>query len=238
MMQRVAIITGAGRGIGRAAAVELASRGYRLALVARTVRDLCETSETAGTDVLICAGDVTDPATAENAVSQSLEKFGRIDALVNSAGVAPVLGIEQTTPREWRRIIDTNLSATFYFMRACWAPMAKQGGGAIVNLSSFSSRDPFPGFVAYGAAKAGVNLIGLAASREGEASGIRVYTIAPAAVETGMFRSIMTAEQFSPDRTLDPAEVAQAIAQCITGDLRHTSGEVIYLHKSRSLETL
>lgn len=237
-MKPVAVITGAGRGIGRAAALELAQRAYRVVLVARTVGELHETAQAAGTDVLIVAGDVSDPLAAERAVNQTMEKFGRLDALVNCAGVAPVLTIEQTTPQEWRRILDTNLSATFYFMRACWPVMQKQGGGVVVNVSSFSARDPFPGFVAYGSAKAGVNLLGLAAAREGEASGIRVHTVAPAAVETGMFRAIMPPEQFPPADTLDPAEVARVIVRCITGELRHTSGEVIYLHKSRSVETL
>jgi len=238
MMQPVAIITGAGRGIGRAVALELAQRVHRVALVARTVGELHATAEAAGTDVLIVAGDVSDPLTAERAVNQTMEEFGRIDALVNCAGVAPVLTIEQTTPQEWHKILDTNLSATFYFMRACWPVMQKQGGGVIVNVSSFSARDPFPGFVAYGSAKAGVNLMGLAAAREGAESGIRVHTVAPAAVETGMFRAIMPPEQFPPRDTLDPGEVARIIGQCITGELRNTSGEVIYLHKSRGSETL
>ena len=232
MSEQVAIITGAGRGIGRATAGELARRGYGLTLVARTEKELHETHKHFGGDALVSPCDVTDPAVVERVVAQTQEKFGRIDALVNNAGAAPVLTVEQTTPEEWRRVLDTNLSAAFYFVRAVWPIMKRQGGGAIVNISSFAARDPFPGFVAYGAAKAGMNLMGVALSREGEAHGIRVYTVAPAAVETAMFRKIMTPEQYPTTKTLDPSEVARVIAQCVAGELRHTSGEVIYLHKS------
>jgi len=75
-------------------------------------------------------------------------------------------------------------------------------------------------------------LFGLSAAREGASIGVRVHTIAPGAVETGMFRKIVPAEKFGTDRTLDPADVAKLIAQCVTGELRYTSGEVIYLQKT------
>jgi NAD(P)-dependent dehydrogenase (short-subunit alcohol dehydrogenase family) len=103
----------------------------------------------------------------------------------------------------------------------------------VVNVSSFASRDPFPGFAAYGAAKAGLNLFGLAAAREGERIGVRVHTVAPAAVETAMFRQILTEEQYPADKTLAPEDVAKVIAQCVTGALKYTSGEVIYVRKSQ-----
>jgi NAD(P)-dependent dehydrogenase (short-subunit alcohol dehydrogenase family) len=134
--------------------------------------------------------------------------------------------------QQWKDVIETNLSAAFYLARAAWPAFSRQRQGAIVNVSSLSSRDPFPGFAAYGAAKAGLNLFGLSAAREGQAIGVRVYTIAPGAVETEMFRSIMPAEKYPKDRTLDPKDVARVIAQCVQGDLKYSSGEVIYLHRT------
>ncbi len=101
-----------------------------------------------------------------------------------------------------------------------------------MNISSEASRDPFPGFAAYGAAKAGVNLLGRSAAREGQEFGVRVHTIAPAAVETGMFRQILSHDQYPSEKTLSPEDVARVIVQCVRGDLAHTSGEVIYLHKT------
>lgn len=232
MSERVAIITGAGRGIGRATAVELARRGYRLALAARRGDDLEETSRLAGGGALCCPTDVTDPDQVERLARQALERFGRIDAVVNNAGLAPVRSIKEMSPREWRDVVETNLSAAFYLTRAAWPAFERQRGGVVVNVSSAAARDPFPGFAAYGAAKAGLNLFGLSAAREGEAIGVRVHTIAPSAVETAMFRRLMTPEQYPAEKTLDPADLAAMIALCVTGELRYTSGETIYVHKT------
>lgn len=231
MRKPVAIITGAGKGIGRAIALELASRGYALVLTARTLADLEETKSVAKGDALVIAGDVSDAGHVERVIKETMSRYGRIDALVNNAGYAPLKLIEELSLDEWRRVIDVNLSATFYFCKAVWPEMRKRGGGAIVNISSAASRDPFTGFAAYGAAKAGLNLLGLALAREGDAHGIRVHTVAPAAVETGMFRSLMSKEQYGEDKTLPPAEIARIVAQCITGELASTSGEVIHVHK-------
>ena len=115
----VAIITGAGRGIGRATAVELARRGYRLALAARGSDDLDETGRLVG-GALCVPTDVTDPAQVEALAGRTLERLGRIDAVVNNAGLAPVRKITEMTPQEWRAVIETNLSAAFYVTRACW----------------------------------------------------------------------------------------------------------------------
>jgi NAD(P)-dependent dehydrogenase (short-subunit alcohol dehydrogenase family) len=231
MNDPVAIITGAGRGIGRATATELAPRGYRLVLAARRGEDLNETARLAGGGLCVPT-DVTDPQQVERLASRTLDQFGRIDAVVNCAGLAPVRPIAEMTHREWRDVIDTNLSAAFYLTKAAWPAFVRQKGGVVVNVSSAAARDPFPGFAAYGAAKAGLNLFGLSAAREGEAIGVRVHTVAPSAVETGMFRALLSPEQYPAEKTLDPADLARMIALCVTGELRYTSGETIYVHKT------
>ena len=231
MAEPVAIITGAGRGIGRATALKLRRRGYRLTLAARGADDLDETARLAG-GALCVPTDVSDPTQVEKLARETLAQFGRIDAVVNNAGLAPVRPIVEMTPDEWRAVIDTNLSAAFYLTRAAWPAFEKQRGGVVVNVSSAAARDPFPGFAAYGAAKAGLNLFGLSAAREGEKIGVRVHTVAPSATETAMFRGLMTADQYPPGKTLDPSDVAGVIADCVTGSLRYTSGEVIYVHKT------
>ena len=234
MTQPVAIITGAGRGIGRATALELARLGHRVVLAARDVESLNETARTVGGDgrALAVPTDVTDPAQVERLAERALETFGRIDAVVNNAGLAPIRPIREMTPQEWKAVIDTNLSAAFYLTRAAWPAFERQRSGVVVNVSSAAARDPFPGFAAYGAAKAGLHLFALSAAREGEPIGVRVHTVAPGSVETEMFRGLMTREQWPADKTLDPADVARIIGQCVTGELRYTSGETIYVHKT------
>jgi len=229
--QPVAIVTGAGRGIGRATALELASRGYRLVLVARNLDGLNETSNLVG-GALVLAGDVSHNDEVEQVVRNTLSHFGRIDALVNNAGHAPVRSVEQMTIAEWQVTIDTNLSSIFYFTRLVWPMFKRLGGGVIVNISSLAGRDPLPGFWAYGAAKAAINLMGLGLAREGAPHNIRVHTVAPGAVETQMMRSVLSHEQLPPEQALDPSDVAKVIGQCVSGDLKYTSGEVIYVHKT------
>jgi NAD(P)-dependent dehydrogenase (short-subunit alcohol dehydrogenase family) len=226
----VAIVTGAGRGIGRATAVELSRVGYDLVITARTAADVDSVAHDIG--ALAVPGDVTDPTHAQKLIGAALEHFGRVDALVNNAGYAPVLSMDQATADEWHRIIDTNLTAPFLLTKAIWPIFKRQKSGVIVNLSSAASRDPFPGLGLYGSAKAAINVMSLALAREGDAHGIRVHVVAPSATETDMFRGIMSKEQVPTERIMQPADVAKVIAGCVTGELAYTSGEVIYLHKT------
>lgn len=228
----VAIITGAGRGIGRAAAVELAGRKYRVVLVSRTLSELQETARLCGESAMAISADLSTSDGVASVVTQTLTKTGRVDALVHCAGVATLGGVEEITAEEWQVMLETNLSASVYFCRLLWPVWRQRGGGVVVNISSVAARDPFDGLALYGATKAALNLLGLGLAREGKKINVRVHTIAPGATETAMFRSLMTPEQFPVDQTLDPAEVARVIAQCVCGDLAHTNGEVIYLRKN------
>ena len=229
---QVAAITGAARGIGKAIAAELKRGGYDVVLTSRTKKELDDAAREVGGGAVAFPADVTKPPEVDALVAEALGRFGRIDAVVNNAGLAPVVPVKDMSIDRWRAVIDTNLSAPFYLSRAVWPTFEKQKSGVIVNISSLAARDPFPGFAAYGAAKAGLNLFGLALAREGQPINVRVHTVAPGAVETAMFRSILSAEQWPAEKTLDPAQVARVVAQCIHGDLRHTSGEVIYVHKT------
>lgn len=231
MAGKVAIITGAGGGIGRAIAVELSKRkrgSYSLLLVGRTEKSLRETQKHVQSAQIFVA-DVSKPESAAKIVKYALSHFGRIDALINNAGTAPVLSIEQTTPRIWRETVETNLSAAFYLARAVWPTFKAQQCGMVVNISSMAARDPFQGFAAYGSAKAGLNNLGITLAREGEPIGVRVYTIAPGAVETPMLRSILSKEQLPEGQTLSPGTVALAVWDCVTGKKNYQSGGVIWL---------
>jgi NAD(P)-dependent dehydrogenase (short-subunit alcohol dehydrogenase family) len=231
MAEPVAIVTGAGRGIGRAVAVELAGRGYQLALVSRTPGELAQTASLCGGGECM-PGDVGDPVRVQEIVEQALARFGRVDALVHCAGAAFMRSVEELTLQQWRETIDTNLGAVFYFCRRLWPAWRRQRGGVVVNVSSYAARDPFAGLGAYGAAKAGANLLSHALAREGAPINVRFHTVAPAATETAMLRGLMTTQQCPSKRTLEPGEVARVIVQCVCGDLVCTNGEVIYVHKT------
>src|SRR5437867_3118104 len=142
-MNGVAIITGAGSGIGRATAVELARRGYQLALCGRRQQTLAETARLAGKAIVVAA-DVTQIDDVNRIVDKTLQEFGRVDVVVNNAGLAPMRSVEEMSIDQWHATINTNLSAALYLAKAVWPIFKRQGSGAIVNLSSLAARDPFP----------------------------------------------------------------------------------------------
>ncbi|HEY1684179.1 MAG TPA: SDR family oxidoreductase [Tepidisphaeraceae bacterium] len=229
MKPSIALITGAGRGIGRATALALKQAGYDLLLTARTKRDLDQTAELAG-GATILAGDVSSPAHVKRLIVRAAS-LGKLEVIVNNAGYAPALSIEQMSLAEWDKILAVNLSAMVYVCKFAWPVLVKQKGGVIINISSMASRDPFAGLGPYGAAKAGVNIFSLDLARQGKAHGIRVHTIAPGAVETSMLRKLLSPKELPTNQIMRPEDIAEAIVACVNGALKHTSGEVIYLRK-------
>lgn len=230
MADKVAIITGGGGAIGKAIATRLAGKGYIAVLFGRTESTLRQAADRIAKATYVVV-DVSDPSSVQKAFAEVADRFGRLDALVNNAGVAPVLMLEQTSLDDWRDVIDTNLSSVFYCCRQAWPMFRRSGGGAVVNISSMAARDPFPGFVAYGAAKAGVNTLTLSLSQEGKSMNVRVYAVAPGAVETPMLRKIVSANDLPTSQTLQPDEIAAAVEECIVGSQRYVSGQTIWLQK-------
>jgi NAD(P)-dependent dehydrogenase (short-subunit alcohol dehydrogenase family) len=254
VFMRTALITGAGTGIGRAAALRLSKDGFAIALVGRRAQPLervAEEIQQHGGKTLAIAGDVTQLDQVESIVHRTTEAFGRIDLLLNNAGAAPRVPLAQLTAQQWQETLAVNLSAAFYVTRTVWPIMVRQHksplthareespsarkstaeGGIIVNVSSMASRDPFSGLGAYAAAKAGLNMLTLVTAREGHDVGIRAISIAPAAVETAMFRGVVGEEQVPGDIIMQPDDVAQIIADAVSGSLRFCSGETIFVHR-------
>ena len=184
---RVAVVTGGGRGIGRAIAKGLAAHGARLVLNGRTAATLEVAANDIGGEVLTQVGDVSIEADVLALRDAALARFGRIDVLVCNAGVNPIYkGIETTTLEEWQGIVDVNLTGVFLCCKHIGTAMAAAGGGSIVCISSVAGHVGLRRSVPYCATKGGVELLVRALALDWAAKGVRVNAIAPGYFETDL----------------------------------------------------
>jgi len=196
----VAVVTGGSRGIGLAIARELASRGFDLALGARTGSELGEAREAIAREFRVhCIAqetDVSDPGQAQALVDRAAAELRGLDALVNNAGVTGAIGpLQECDVREWRKAIEVNLLGTLHMTRAAIPHMRRQGGGRIVNLAGggVGGAGVAPRISAYAASKAAVVQFTECVAREVEADGIFVNVISPGAVVTAMTAGVLAA---------------------------------------------
>ncbi len=232
MSTRTCVITGASRGIGLATALRFAAAGWNVVAVARGQAGLDGAAgriAEAGGQCLPVAADVGVPAEARRVVFAAKERFGRLDVLVNNAGVAPLAAVDELEPEQFERTWAVNVAAVFNTTQAAWSLMKGQGGGVIVNISSLASVDPFRGFAVYGASKAWVNLFTQAVAAEGRTHNIRVFAVAPGAVETELMRSAFP--DFPSDRTLTPDQVAAVVFSLCDPALSPCSGQTVFVRK-------
>jgi NAD(P)-dependent dehydrogenase (short-subunit alcohol dehydrogenase family) len=182
------LITGASRGIGAAAARLFAQHGAKLGLAGRPGPQLSAVAAETGARLLPC--DVTDPAQVDAAIGAMVNAFGRLDVLINNAGVIdPIARIEDADPSEWGRQIDVNLKGVFYGMRAALAAMRAAGGGTIVTVGSGAAYSPLEGWSGYCASKAGAIMLTRAAHLEA-GDVVRVLSLSPGTVATDMQAAI------------------------------------------------
>lgn len=232
MAERVIVVTGGGRGIGRATCLAFARRGDCILAAARTSSELQETQrqvERLGGRCEISLCNVCHLDEVQSMAQDALEAFGRIDVLINAAGVAPLATFDDLHPDVFATILSVNVSGTYYTCREVWPVMVKQGGGVIVNVSSMASVDPLPGLGAYGAAKAWVNAWTRALAHEGRPRGIGVFCVAPGAVETRMLRDAFP--DYPRDDALDPADVAEFIHALTEPTFIHAGGQTFFYYK-------
>ncbi|MFF6635644.1 SDR family NAD(P)-dependent oxidoreductase [Streptomyces althioticus] len=185
---QVALVTGAGGGIGRGIARRLAEEGAAVALHCRTsVASAQETAAAvrdAGGRAVVLKADLTDEDACHRLVAEAAERFGgRLTALVNNAGVQPVQELAGMTAAEWRAVVDTNLTAVFACTQAAAALMRGQGGGSVTHVASVEARFPAPGHAHYGAAKAAVVMHARTAALEYGPWGVRVNTVSPGLID-------------------------------------------------------
>jgi NAD(P)-dependent dehydrogenase (short-subunit alcohol dehydrogenase family) len=184
---RVAIITGAGRGIGRGIVLGYAREGADLVLVSRSadeLRVLADEVTGLGRRAVIAPGDVREPQAADNAVAQALDAFGTVDILVNGAGIPMVSPSTELSLDDWRRALDINLTGTWLFCQAAGRVMLERKRGAIINVGSIHSFVGIPQRAAYAATKGGVLQLMRSLAMEWAPLGVRVNGIAPGWIRT------------------------------------------------------
>jgi 3-oxoacyl-[acyl-carrier protein] reductase len=216
---KAAIVTGGSKGIGRAIAAALLESGTHVLITGRdasalaaAAAGLAEVGQRAGTHIETFAGDVRCEADARAMVEAAVERFGRLDIVVNNAAVGILVDAAVMTGDQWRETIETNLNGVFYCTHAAIPHLRARGGGWIINISSLASQHPFAGGAAYSATKAGLNAFGEALMQEVRHDGIRVSTVCPGSVQTGFAGSDAGA---ATDWKLAPEDVARVVLDLV-----------------------
>ena len=226
------IVTGAGSGIGREIAHRLLEDGNDVVLVGRTEATLVETARKAPERAMALPTDIGSADACSEVVRRTIERFGRVDTLVNNAGVAPLEKIHETSEETVTNCLAINLAGPMHLIIACWPHFMSQRSGCIVNISSVASIDPFPGFLAYAASKSGVDSLTRSIIAEGAIFGIRGFTVNPGAVETPMLRSNFNTTFLPEEHVLPPEAIANFVVECIKGEHDEKQGRQNPLSKT------
>ena len=235
-MTKTALVTGAGRGIGLTTARRFLEEGWRVALLDMdaALLDAAMTGIARPDDTLALTCDVSDAPAVSAAINRAARHFGRLDALVNNAGIAVFKPILETTPEEWSRVLAVNLTGPFLTTQAAAPIMAGNGGGAVVNVTSISGLRASTMRVAYGTSKAGLAHLTKQQAVELAALGIRVNAVAPGPVDTAMAKAVHTPEIRRDYHDSIPlarygleSELAEMIVFLCTDRASYVTGQVI-----------
>ena len=225
---QTAIVTGGGRGIGRAICLSLAGEGANIVIVARTEREIRETArlvEKEGRKALAVKTDIRNEEEVIDMVSKAMNAFGRIDILVNNAGVAYRKYLVETSTEEYDEIMDTNVKGMFLCTKYALPHLLRRGEGRIVNMSSGAGKHGIPKLSIYCASKFAV--IGFTESLAYEVGGgLQVYAVCPAGVNTGMYHSL-----FSDEPILKPEDVANKVLGLCLPETTLPSGSSIEIYR-------
>ncbi len=236
---RVAVVTGAASGIGRATAKRLGADGAALELWDAAADGLAETADsTGGTATVLSVAD--DDAVAA-AAAAAVERHGRVDILVNCAGIAgDIAPVAEADPAEWRRVIEVNLTGTFLCCRGVVPHMVRSGYGRIVNIASVAGKEGNPNAAHYSASKAGVITFTRALGKEVAGSGVLVNCITPAVIDTAILGQVTEAqvkymvERIPLGRMGQPEEVAALIAWLSSEDCSFSTAAAFDLSGGRT----
>ncbi|NSW54981.1 MAG: SDR family oxidoreductase [Armatimonadetes bacterium] len=208
---QVSLITGAGRGIGRAVAIAFARQGAKVACVARTlaqVEDAAAEIRSTGGQALALQGDVSDPRSVQAVVSRVENHWGPVDILVNNAGAFAVKSVLDTSLEDWDHIQSVNARGPFMLVKAVLPGMVQRRSGCIINIASMASLKPYPEQAAYCASKHALLGFSKVLADEMRAHNVRVTAICPGGVDTDLVRE--QRPDWSPEQLMSPEDVAEA----------------------------
>ena len=240
LKDKVAIVTGASRGIGAETARLFAERGAKVVLTARSadaIRALAEAIRGDGGEAVAVAGDVTRYADVEAVVGAASERFGRLDVLVNNAGaIEPIARLADSDPAAWDTAFDINAKGVYHGLRAAIPAMRADGGGVVVNVSSGAAVNALEGWSHYCAGKAAALMLTRAAHLEYGEAGIRVVGLSPGTVATDMQVAIKASginrvSELDWSDHIPPEWAARAIAWLATDDARAFDGGDVSLRE-------
>lgn len=209
----VIVITGASRGIGRVMAESYSSQGANIVLAARSYDLMKSFSKDLKTDHLIVKTDVRDESSVRNMITRTIEKYGRIDVLINNAGIIEPYDIENTSLEVWQDIFATNLTGSFLVTREAIKYM-KESGGKIIYIASTAGMGPRPERCAYAASKAGLINFATSMAKALHKYDIKVYNICPSGTATELREKLELSED--PEKLMNPKDVAGIVEYCLT----------------------
>jgi NAD(P)-dependent dehydrogenase (short-subunit alcohol dehydrogenase family) len=227
---KIALVTGAGRGIGAETARLLGSEGAKVFIVSRTETELNQVAESIGKDVAYLVGDISDESFVKKVFQSIEEKWGGVDILVNNAGIITNQAFTEMPTSTWDEILSVNLRSFYLCSREAFLQM-KHKGGVIINISSLSGikgTEKFPGYSAYTVSKHGVIGLTEALAVEGRNYGIRVNAVAPGAINTAMLKKAAPLLKSSTN----PEQVAEVIASLCEDKNSCLTGAVVEIHSN------
>jgi NAD(P)-dependent dehydrogenase (short-subunit alcohol dehydrogenase family) len=215
--KKVALLTGASRGIGRAIAVSLAKVGISTVLTGRSTADLTETArlvKESGGEGMIIPSDMTDEASLKSLVSQTIQRFRRIDILVNNAGITHSALLEETKTEDFDRCWAVNARGPFILCRECIPYLKKADTGYIINISSVVGVKGYPHQSAYTASKHALRGMSMALAEELKSQNVRVHVICPGGVNTEMVSRVRP--DIKTEDLIQPGEIAELVTYLVT----------------------